>query len=127
MGGNTLSNIVLLSKHNEEVNPDHTGLSQPLENSTTPKGTLELHLKNKVSNVDAEFSDARPDPSEIDREVTDSNRSDLIYLFNTTDGEVLDPSAEVLFVKLCQRQTFFRHSVLFLFSGLAFIPFQETL
>ena len=113
LGGNTLSNIVLLSKHDEEVNPDHTGLSQPMENSTAHKGTSELLLKSKVNNVDAELSEAKPDLREIEKEVVNNDRSDLIYLLNTTDGEVLDPSAEVLLAKLCQRQTFSRLSVLF--------------
>ena len=113
LGGKTLSNIVLLSKHDEEVNPDHTGLSQPMENSTAHNGTSELLLKSKVNNVDAELSEAKPDSREIDGEVVDNDRSDLIYVLNTTDGEVLDPSAEVLLAKLYQRQTFSWLSVLF--------------
>ena len=108
LGGKTLSNIVLLSKHDGEVN-----LSQPMENSTAHKGTSELLLKSKVNNVDAELSEAKPDSREIDGEVVDNDRSDLIYVLNTTDGEVLDPSAEVLLAKLCQRQTFSWLSVLF--------------
>ena len=103
LGGNTLSNIVLLSKHDGEVNPDHNGLSQPVENSTVPKGTSEQLLKSKVNNVDAELFEAKPDSREIDGKVVDNDRSDLIYLLNTTAGEVLDPSAEVLFARLCQR------------------------
>ena len=94
MGGKTLSNIVLLSKHDGEVN-----LSQPVENSTAHKGTSELLLKSKVNNVDAELSEAKPDSREIDGEVVDNDRSNLIYVLNTTDGEVLDPSAEVLLAK----------------------------
>ena len=103
LGGNTLSNIVLLSKHDGEVNPDHNGLSQPVENSTVHKGTSELLLKSKVNNVDAELFEAKPDSREIDGKVVDNDRSDLIYLLNTTAGEVLDPSSEVLFARLCQR------------------------
>ena len=105
MRGNTLSNIVLLSKHDGEVN-----LSQPLENSTVHKGTSELLLKNKMNNFDAELSEAKPDSREIDGEVAVSDRSDLIYLLNATAGEVLDPSAEVLFATLVQRHTFSRLS-----------------
>ena len=116
LGGNTLSNIVLLAKHDGEVN-----LSQPVENSTAHKGTSELLLKSKVNNVDAELSEAKPDSREIDREVVDNDRSDLIYLLNTTAGEVLDPSAEVLFAKP------FLGFPFCLFSGLAFILYQETL
>ena len=119
--GNTISNIVLMSKHDGEVNSDHAGLSQPVENSTTHKGTSELLLKSKVNNVDAELSEAKPDSREIDREVVDNDRSDLIYLLNTTAGEVLDPSAEVLFAKP------FLGFPFCLFSGLAFILYQETL
>ena len=89
-----------MSKHDGEVNSDHAGLSQPVENSTTHKGTSELLLKSKVNNVDAELSEAKPDSRENDREVVDNDRSDLIYILNTTTaGEVLDPSAEVFLAK----------------------------
>ena len=104
LGGKTLSNIVLLAKHDGEVNPDHDGRSQP--NSTAHKGTSELLLKSKVNNVDAELSEAKPDSREIDGEVVDNDRSDLIYVLNTTDGEVLDQSAEVLLAKLHQDKPF---------------------
>ena len=107
LGGNTLSNIVLLSKHDEEVNPDHTGLREPVENSTAHKGTSDLPLNSKVNNVDAELSEAKPDSREIDGEVVDHDRNDLIYLLNTTAGEVLDPSAQVLFSKILSKTIFF--------------------
>ena len=74
-----------------------------MENSTVPKGTSEQLLKSKVNNVDAELFEAKPDSREIDGKVVDNDRSDLIYLLNTTAGEVLDPSSEVLFARLCQR------------------------